>query len=632
MTDIEDIVPYTLTNNIDILTDIVKDMLNENINEREEMEEFIKNIKHKYSISLANNELLFAYRQYCKTEIKYDKKYELLLQKKSFRSKSGVIVVAVVTSPYPDGQSFSCEWNCSYCPLQPGQPRSYLKEEPGVLRANRHNFDPLLQIRDRLYTYFVNGHPVDKLEIIVLGGTWKSYPLKYQLYFITMIYYAANTIFDNTDVTLLRTVKTLDEEKLINETAQCKIIGLTLETRPDCITPVELIRFRSYGVTRVQIGIQHINNRILERINRKCSIETVIKAIKLLKDNCFKVDGHIMPDLPKPFLKDIKITDNVTHDMIDWEFDMYAEDKRMFDEFVNNPDLQIDQAKIYPFEVVPYTKLKEEYEAGLHKSYAEEIIENPYESIGKQKKNPKIFTKLHELLIYFKSNVPKYIRLNRIIRDIPSQYICGGASDVSMRQVLQMEMKKRNLECKCIRCREVMDKKIDRSTAILSVDAYKASDGIEYFISFETSDKKTLFGFCRLRLTKNAGMQTFMTKSKPIFEELTDSALIRELHVYGQTIEVNNKSLNNNQHSGFGKKLIQKAFDISIDNNFKKIAVISGVGVKNYYRKFGFEDEGYFMIKHFDKTNTSNHIIKYITNIIISIIIIIFLFFYYGTI
>ena len=633
MTEIEDIVPFTLKNDMLLLTEIVKEMLQNDINEREEMELFIKKSKDKYSISLGHNEVLYAYRQYCKTESIYDKKYEVLLQAKSHRSKSGVMPIALVTSPYPNGQTFSCEWNCKYCPLQPGQPRSYLKEEPGVLRANRNNFDPILQLRDRCYSFFINGHPVDKLEIIVLGGTWSSYPLDYQEDFINKIYYAANTFFDNIDISKIRPIKSLEEEILINETIQTRIIGLTLETRPDCINLEELKRFRRYGVTRVQIGIQHINNRILERVNRKCSIETVIKAIKLLKDNCFKVDGHIMPDLPKPLLHGTNPNKKLEKEDIDWDFDMYEEDRRMFNEFITNPNLQIDQAKIYPYEVVPYTELKDEYDRGLHKSYAEEIIINPFENIGKKPKNPKIFTKLHVILMEFKSKVPPYIRLNRIIRDIPSQYIYGGASDVSMRQVLQIEMKKRGLECKCIRCREVMDKKVDKSLAQLFITQYTASDGIEYFISFESPDKKTLFGFCRLRLSKNTGLEIFKHKSKIVFDELINCALIRELHVYGQTIEVNNKSKTsvNQQHCGFGKKLLNKAFEIAIQNNYKKIAVISGVGVRNYYRKFGFENESYFMVKYFDKNDYDKIInTKYDRiNTIISIVLILLAIFVY---
>jgi ELP3 family radical SAM enzyme/protein acetyltransferase len=593
MTEIEDIIPFNLTNDITLLNEIVKDMIEENITTKEKMDKFIRKKTIKHSISISNGEILYTYRQYCKEHSKYDKRYELLLQKKSYRSKSGVMPVAIVTSPYPNGQSFSCKWNCKYCPLQPGQPRSYLKEEPGVLRANRHNFDPVLQLRDRGQTFFVNGHPVDKLEIIVLGGTWSSYPIEYQEDFITKIYYAANTFFDNIDVTKLREMKTLEEEIKINETCESRIIGLTIETRPDCINSAELKRYRRYGVTRVQMGIQHINDRVLERVNRMCSIKRVKKAIKLLKDNCFKVDGHIMPDLPKPLLDGVNPKKILEHADIDWDFDMYEEDKHMLNEFITNPDLQIDQAKIYPFEVVPYTELKNEYDNKLHKSYAEELIVNPYANVGKQTKNSQKFTKLHELLIEFKSKVPKYIRLNRIIRDIPTQYICGGASDVSMRQVLQSEMKKRGLECKCIRCREIMNKKIDKNLAILSVNTYEASDGTEYFISFETPDEKTLFGFCRLRLTKNSG--------KGVFDELFDCALLRELHVYGQTVAVSDKSISEQQHSGFGKKLVNKAFEIAIENGYTKIAVISGVGVKNYYKKFGFKDAEYFMIKDFNE-------------------------------
>ena len=603
-TDIEDFPeadgytrPFTLKHSYDFLRECVEDMLQRNITTREQMDAFIKEIGRAKSVSLGNSELLYTYRVMCqKDKLTYDKHYEILLQKKTHRSQSGVMVFTVVLSPHPNGQEFSCEFDCKYCPLQPGQPRSYLKEEPGVQRANRHNFDPVLQFRDRGHSYITNGHPVDKAEVIVLGGTWSSYPEDYQIDFITKLYYAANTFFDDVDAIKLRSVLSLQEEMKINESTECKIIGLTLETRPDCINKKELIKFRKLGVTRIQLGIQHINDRVLQRIDRRCNSKHAIKAIKMLKDNCFKVDCHWMPDLPKPLKES---TDphkkELEYDDIDWEFDMYDEDIKMFHLIITEGDWQVDQWKIYPAEVTPYTKLKEEYERGLHKSYAEEVINHP---------RIKKYTRLHELLINVKSKVPKTIRLNRIIRDIPSNYILGGASDVSMRQVLQLELKKLGLQCKCISCREVKKQKIDSTNVKLVEYKFESSNETEVFLSYETPDEKILFGFLRLRLIKNQ-------KNSTIFEELKDCALVRELHVYGQTTAVNKKDSdigkdpnNNYQHVGFGTKLLNEAFTIAKANGFQKIAVISGNGVKNYYKKFGFVDNEYFMIKDLSCYNT----------------------------
>ena len=239
-----------------------------------------------------------------------DAKFEPILQKalaiKKVRSWSGVLVVTIFTSPYPEyvddesgiikKQEFSCAFNCAYCPNEPGQPRSYLKGEPGVLRANRHKFDCVEQMWARMNSLAVTGHKVDKLEVIVLGGTWTSYPLPYREQFCRDIYYAANTFRDPPNTRRLRL--SLQEEKQLNWDAQVRVIGLTLETRPDQISKEELIRFRHYGCTRVQLGVQHVDDNILKKINRKCATSDTIRSIKMLKDAAFKVDIHIMPNLP----------------------------------------------------------------------------------------------------------------------------------------------------------------------------------------------------------------------------------------------------------------------------------------------------------------------------------------------
>jgi ELP3 family radical SAM enzyme/protein acetyltransferase len=579
----------------EILENYIHEIMDKKISTKTEVESLIKQLNRKYHISGSCLKLLYVYRNMCsKGKLKYDVRYEELFQSKGFRSQSGVLVVAVFTSPFPETvdnegnikvQKFSCEYDCYYCPAEPNQPRSYLLNEPGVHRANKNKFDAISQFRDRVAQYISMGHPIDKIELLVLGGTWSSYPKDYQDNFIRDIFYAANTLYEK------REKYTLEGEQKLNENAECKIIGITLETRPDRINARELQNFRRLGVTRIQMGVQHTDDRILYRINRKCTSRHAIKAIKMAKDCCFKIDIHLMPDLPKPLKEGVSNSKGTfSLEDIDEEFNMVEADKKMFDTVINSPDWQADQWKIYPCEVVPWTRIETDYNNGVYKPYGHQD-------------NKKDWTELSELLIDTMSKVKPWVRLNRIIRDIPNEYILGGNQNVSMRQDLDLEMKKRGLYCMDIRNREVKKRNIDPSKAVMKIRKYEASEGDEYFITFETEDEKILFGFLRLRLSKNSGYQIY--EDEYVFPELKDCALVRELHVYGQVKKVNDNKdsaiFGNVQHMGFGKQLVNKAIEISRENNFNKIAVISGVGVKNYYRKFGFEDEKYFMTKKIDE-------------------------------
>lgn len=402
----------------------------------------------------------------------------------------------------------------------------------------------------------------------------------------------------------------------INETAPVHVIGLTIETRPDCVTDREIKMMREMGATRIQLGMQHINDRVLYRINRRCKAIHGIRAIKTLKDNCFKVQVHWMPDLPKPLIAGVISTKSqLTKEDIDWDFDMFEEDMKMFDTVINSPDWQADQWKLYPCQVMPYTKLKTQYEAGLHKPYGEIIVPNPHEVINKKKKkSPQIYTKLVELFISVKPRVPKWIRIDRVVRDHPSSWVEGGTKDANMRQLIDIEMTKRGVQCHCIRCREVKKQTIDPNLAIMKTQIYKASGGTEYHITFETDDEKILFGFVRLRLTNIPGKIIIGREYiKTVFPELEGCALIRELHVYGQTTSVGTLGESGQQHKGFGTRLMNEAFRIAIENGYTKIAVISGNGVKEYYKKkFGFVDTGNYLIKTFETEikSESNKIIE----------------------
>ena len=516
--------------------------------------------KKKFKATARVAELRYIYDIFLKNEEKKPNLYLLKHMKKyPCRSQSGVIVITVFTAPFPEyidskgnhkKQRFSCKYDCYYCPAEPGQPRSYVKDGPSTRRANDNDFDPVKQFYDRAIVLKNNGHDIDKIELLILGGTWSSNAMEYRDWFIRQIYYSANMFYEKK----LRKPLSLDEELKLNENSKCHIIGITIETRPDCITIEEVQSFRRQGVTRVQMGAQHTDDSILKKVNRGCYQKDIINSIKFLKDCGYKVDGHWMPDLCST----------------------PEQDRKMFETLLYNPDYQLDQYKIYPLEVTDWTILKKWWEEGKHVPQTEE--------------------QLFENIKYLKTNAPEYWRFNRIGRDIPSksrdgkQYIYAGNPHMNLRQIVQIKMKNENKFCKCIRCKEPKGRDKNINDAELVIRKYEASQGTEYFLSYESPDRKIIYGFLRLRITNN--------ERSDIFPELKNCALIRELHVYGLVVKVNEDSLfKTSQHIGFGSKLMNEAENIAISNNKWKIAVISGVGVRNYYRKLGYELQNTYMIK-----------------------------------
>jgi ELP3 family radical SAM enzyme/protein acetyltransferase len=474
------------------------------------------------------------------------------------RGISGVTVVTVFLSPYPNGQQFTCRWDCSYCPNEPGQPRSYLFGEPGVLRANQNGFDCAEQMWSRIRTYQVNGHPTDKFEVLILGGTIHSYPKDYLETFMRDIYYAANVC--EVAPSARRVRDSLAGEKIANAAGNHRVIGVTVETRPDCINAAELRDFRRWGVTRVQLGVQHTDDAVLRAVNRGAYHRHTLRALRLLRDSCFKVDIHLMPNLP-----------TATPDG----------DRAMFDVVLR--DLHPDQVKIYPCETTPFTKILDDYKAGTYKPYSNED--------------------LTEVVLYWKMNVHPWIRNNRIVRDIPDSYVVAGIKTSSQRCEFQTILKARGQTCKCMRCREAgRHPYADPRDGELVVRTYEAQSGTEYFISHESRDRSVLFGFCRLRLPSAA-----VCDAPPVFPELAHTALVRELHVYGRTFAVgtsaNTAAVGDTgaaQHLGIGRSLLAAAERIAATKDFQRIAVISGVGVRNYYARAGYtlsDSEGEFMIK-----------------------------------
>lgn len=714
--DLEDLIkvtPLKFIGSVEMYREIVSAMLEIECESRKDMMNFIRVQWKKYSVNFSPAMLLHMYRKFCaEGDYYYELKYEPFLRAVGSRSKSGVLVVAVFVSPYPgidltkdnelyeklknkeDSESaenededdkikagkFSCEYDCKFCPAEPGQPRSYLLNEPGVLRAFRNKYDPVLQMRDRISSYVAMGHPIDKLEVLVLGGTWSSFKKEYQEYFITCLFYAANTYFQEDR----RSMNSLEEERDENESALVGIIGITLETRPDRIDEKELVNYRRYGVTRVQMGAQSFSDSSLRRINRRCQVKDLEKASMLLKRSGFKFDIHLMPDLPQPYVEGVPTHKKIIEkDDINWSVDMVIEDVNMMWNFIYNPKYQADQAKFYPCETVPWSNLLEENKRGIYVPYGDKMftydelndkynfesypevdwdfrvkieilshedfksgffsfmkdymsrkvqVENDKDEVERKRrkvswirknkyrqnydessyidtfpeKKSIEFNLLFMLLMYSKMHVKPYVRLNRVIRDIPNMYHRGGVSDTNMRQYLHNEMKAFGYRCHCIRCREIKGKSYDPDDVIIDVIKYRASEGDEYFIQLVTksSNKYDLLGFLRLRIDPYSGYN--VRGNVVVFKDHVEAGLIRELHVYGQVVATYSKKNREGipQHSGFGTRLLNKAFEITQSIGYKRMSVISGEGVKGYYRKFGFTDGEYFMVMTFDELSS----------------------------
>jgi ELP3 family radical SAM enzyme/protein acetyltransferase len=546
--------------------------------------EFIKiysSIFRSRRIEMKKIDLIITYKDMINNnEIIKNDTLSMLLQKKPSRNISGITSITLVMSPHPDGQTFSCKHNCYYCPNEPAhegnnwqaQPRSYLYNEPAVHRANENGFKAYEQMISRMNVLYANGHVIDKLEIILEGGTYTEYPPDYLERYHRDIFYAANTFFDCSPK---REPYNILKEIGINKDAKVHIIGFCIETRPDAIDNIWIERFRYWGVTRIQLGVQHVDNKILKKINRGHTIETAIEAIKMLKENCFKIDIHIMPDLP-----------NSTPEI----------DKKMFDYVYNI--IHPDQVKVYPCEVTPWTVIEKWYKKCSFVPYSEKNMND-----------------LIEVIKYSMSTCPSHIRLPRVVRDIPISYIEAGNPYSNLRQMIDNSFEKDNINSMEIRSREIgRHVKYYNEKAYINVKCIDKSDGIEYFIAYESWDKKALFGFLRLRLPN-------CKNHKPVFNCIKNHALIRELHVYGLVNAVGDKNNGAAQHKGIGKQLIKKAEQISKSYFYEGIVVISGEGVKNYYENLGYKEIDTYMIKSFYKTYIFEFMKIYIIMVLMVILI-----------
>ncbi|MBS3073572.1 tRNA uridine(34) 5-carboxymethylaminomethyl modification radical SAM/GNAT enzyme Elp3 [Candidatus Pacearchaeota archaeon] len=455
------------------------------------------------------------------------------MTRKPTKTISGVTPLAVVLKP------MKCKHGtCLFCPTL-NVPQSYTPLSPAIMRAKEIGYDPYKQVKIRLKVFKIMGHPTDKIELIVLGGTFLDYPTSYQKKFILDCYNALNN----------KKSKTIKEAQKLNEKSKHRCIALCLETRPDSCSKIDIKRMLELGSTRVELGVQCVDDKIYRLVKRGHTVRQVVQATQWLKDAGFKIGYHMMPGLPgSNFKKDLS----------------------MFKEIFQNEKFKPDQIKIYPTQVIAGSDLVKLYNEGRYLPYSEK--------------------ELTELLLEIKKEIPRYVRIMRVMREIPPKYIVSGIHRIDLRRVLDEEMKKRKISCKCIRCREIgfairERKQISRELFIKTTE-YRASKGREYFIEF-VNKEDIIFALIRLRIPYSPFTPGINKKT----------LVIRELHVYGPAVELGKKEDQAFQHMGLGKKLMIEAENIAKKNKLNKIAIISGVGVRRYYRDLGYNLEGTYMVK-----------------------------------
>ena len=453
---------------------------------------------------------------------------------KPVRTLSGVTTVTVLTKPYP------CPGECIFCPTDVRMPKSYLPDEPGAMRALQHEFEPYNQVSARIAALEAVGHPTDKIELLILGGTWSAYRRDYQEWFVQRCLDALNQS-DSSD---------LEEAQRINETTTHRNVGMVIETRPDHIDNGELVWMRKLGVTKVQMGVQSFDDNILEINRRGHSGAQTREAVNLLRAAGFKIVLHWMPNLLGASLE----SDRKDFSLL-WE------------------GVCPDEIKIYPTQLLENADLYTYWERREYTPYStEELI---------------------ELIADLKETIPRYCRVNRVVRDIPSTNVVEGNKRTSLRQDIQLEMKKRGTVCNCIRCREVRGESVDINDLHLDDLIYFSDNSEEHFLFFKTGGDK-LAAFLRLTLPGDNSPSTGMV-------DLENAAIIREMHVYGQSLPVGVEAQGAAQHIGMGSKLLIEAERIARERNFKQIAVISAIGTKRYYEKRAFERGELYLVKTFDK-------------------------------
>jgi elongator complex protein 3 len=480
---------------------------------------------------LGKHVLVAAYRQLVENgEWESDPALLERIRMKPMRTLSGVTTVTVLTKPYP------CPGKCIFCPTDVRMPKSYLPDEPGAMRGLEHDFEPYEQVRSRLTALHAVGHPTDKIELLILGGTWSSYQRSYQEWFLLRCFEALNEC----------TSESLSAAHSVNETARHRNVGLVVETRPDHVDLREIERLRRYGVTKVQMGVQSMDDPILQLNQRGHTAAETRQAVALLRAAGFKIVLHWMPNLLGATPESDK-----------------ADFARLWE------DLCPDEIKIYPNQLLQNAELYDYWLRGEFQPYSTET--------------------LIDLIAEIKTTIPRYCRVNRVIRDIPSTNVVEGNKRTSLRQDVHHEMRQRGTRCQCIRCREINKYKMDRDNLWLERLVYPAGGAEEHFIAFNTPEDK-LAGFLRLSLPGAHSPATGLS-------DLDGAAIIREIHVYGQSLEVGQERRGAAQHAGLGTHLLELAEETARHQGYHRIGVIAAVGTRHYYLKRGFERGEYYLVK-----------------------------------
>ncbi|MFW9770555.1 MAG: tRNA uridine(34) 5-carboxymethylaminomethyl modification radical SAM/GNAT enzyme Elp3 [Candidatus Thorarchaeota archaeon] len=470
-----------------------------------------------------------------------------LLRRRTTRTLSGVSVIAIMTKPLP------CPGACIYCPGQDSQPgqkvaQSYTGQEPAAMRSINNNYDPFKQVQSRITDLEAIGHDVDKIELVVMGGTFLSTNVNYQEEFIKGAY----------EGVINKKTNSLNQAKKFAERSKRRLIGLTIETRPDFCKEIDVDRMLNYGTTRVEIGVQTVYNEIYTLINRGHTIRDTIDSIRIAKDAGLKVNAHMMPNL---------IGSNRSKDI------------QAFEVLFSEPDFRPDMLKIYPCLVIKGTELYNLWKKGLYQPYSDK--------------------ELVDLIANIKKDIPPYVRIQRIMRDIPAQLIEAGCKKSNLRQLVQKRMNELNIKCSCIRCREFGIKKRKEFIDEESYDKvkfykyhYEASQGEEMFLSYENKDENYLMGYLRLRKPSNFAHRAEINDGKTM--------LVREIRVVGELVPKDIKPTRGTQiqHRGFGKSLMLQAEKESLEKyDAKKLTVISGIGARDWFYDLGYKKDGPYVSK-----------------------------------
>jgi elongator complex protein 3 len=469
-----------------------------------------------------------------------------LLRRKATRTISGVTVVAVMTKPQPCPQ----DEPCAYCPGGPeqGVPQSYTGHEPAALRGSQNNYDPYQQVQSRITQLTAIGHRVDKIELIIMGGTFPATPPEYQTSFIQR----------SLDAITGKTSASLEEAKANAETSSVRNVGITVETRPDWCKQPHVDAMLNMGVTRVEIGVQNPDNELYRLAGRIHTVNDVIEATQVAKDSGLKIVYHLMPGMPGS---------NPQRDL------------EAFNRVFEDPVFKPDMIKIYPCLVIAGTKAYDWYQKGAYKPYSTEEAAN--------------------LIAEMKKMLPPWVRVMRVQRDIPAGLIVAGVDKSNLRQLVQQKLAQHGEHCTCIRCREVGHRTTaDNVTPAMdkiqiSTIKYEASEGTELFISAEYPENNVLIGYLRMRVPSAKAYRPEITA--------TPSAIVRELHVYGPLVPVGKHSTKAWQHKGYGSILLNEAERIAQENyDSKKLLVISALGTKQYYMRFGYSRDGVYVSKRLE--------------------------------